>query len=103
MTGRVEILPLMAGRGDPKSGRIRAFVSLMANGEWGIPEGDVDITTQVLNYDMRLKDQEDDIIDSCAYGPMMHEMYSHLILAAGQGLDFDELGNAAWGMEVAGV
>jgi hypothetical protein len=42
----------------------------MANNEWGIPEGDVDITTQVLNYDMRLKDQEDDIIDSCAYGPM---------------------------------
>jgi hypothetical protein len=103
MSGRVEILPIMSGRGDPKSGRIRAFVALMANNEWGIPEGDVDITTQILNYDMRIKDQEDDIIDACAYGPSMHEMYSHLILAAAQGLDLDDVGRSKWGTEVAGV
>jgi hypothetical protein len=53
MTGRVEMVPLMAGRGDPKASRIRAFVSLMDNGEWGIPEGDIDITTQILEYDFR--------------------------------------------------
>jgi hypothetical protein len=103
LTGRVEILPLMSGRGDPKASRIRAWVSLMANGEWGIPEGDVDITQQLLNYDLRLKDQEDDIIDSCAYGPSMHEQYSYLILAAAQGIDLDSADFARWGTEVAGV
>ena len=53
MQGRVEIIPLMAGRGDPKSGRIRSFVSLMANKEWAINEDDVDITTQIISYEFR--------------------------------------------------
>jgi hypothetical protein len=103
MTGRVEVVPLMAGRGDPKASRIRAFVSLMHNGEWGIPEGDIDITTQLLEYDFRLKEQADDIIDSIAYGPMMHEIYSHLILAMSSGIDIDSSDFAQWGTEVACV
>jgi hypothetical protein len=103
MTGRVEIVPLMAGRADPKASRIRAFISLMDNEEWGIPEGDVDITQQILNYDFRLKDQEDDIIDSCAYGPSMHEQYSHLILAAASGIDLDSINFAKYGVEICNV
>lgn len=103
LSGKAEIVPLMAGRGDPKHSRIRAFVALMANKEWGLFEGDVDITTQILNYDMRLKDQEDDIVDSAAYGPFMHEQFAGLImaLAAGISLDSDEF--AQYGVEVAGV
>jgi hypothetical protein len=103
MMGRAEILPLMAGRGDPKSGRIRAFVSLMSNKEWAIPENDVDITQQITAYDFRKKEQPDDIIDSCAYGPSMHEQYSHLILAKAMGIDWEIGEELQFGTEVCGV
>jgi hypothetical protein len=103
MAGKAEIVPLMAGRGDPKAGRIRSYVSLMANGEWGIFEGDVDITEQILNYDFRLKDQADDIIDSCAYGPFMHEQFNGLIMAMAAGMDLDSDDFAQYGTEVCGV
>jgi hypothetical protein len=103
MMGRAEILPLMAGRGDPKSSRIRAWVALMANKEWAISEGDLDITNQIMSYDFRKKDQEDDIIDSCAYGPSMHEQYSYLILAKAMGVDWETGGEIKYGTEVCGV
>jgi len=103
MTGRVEIIPLMAGRGDSKAGRISAWVSLMANEEWGIPEGDVDITTQILDFDFRVKDQADDIIDSCAYGPSMLTEFEYLILAQAAGIDLESTQFAKYGTEVAGV
>lgn len=103
MMGRVEMIPLMAGRGDPKVSRIRAWVALMANGEWAIPEGDIDITAQTTEYDLRKKEQEDDIIDSCAYGPMMLELYLAIIMAAAQGRDWLTDSNTQYGMEVAGV
>lgn len=76
----VEILPLMAGRGDPKIARIRALASLMANGEWAIADDDVDFTTQFLALSMTKKDQEDDIVDSVAYGPLMMELYLAIIM-----------------------
>lgn len=100
MNHHVEILPLMAGRGDPKAGRIRAFAGLMSNGEWAIPDDDVDITTQLLNYSFKKKDQEDDIIDSCAYGPTMMELYLSIIMA-NFNMQIESNGPAKWGMEVA--
>jgi hypothetical protein len=103
MSGRVEMIPLMAGRGDPKYSRIRAFVNLMANKEWAIPDEDIDITNQILSYDFRKKEQEDDIVDSCAYGPMMMEMYLAVILASASGEDFASDSNSQHGMEVASV
>lgn len=105
MTGKVEILPLMAGRGDPKSGRIRAWVNLMANREWAIPEDDIDITNQIVEYDFRKKEQPDDIIDSCAYGPQMLNEFEALIIAMGMGMDWDSLvgTQAQYGTEVCGV
>lgn len=104
MLGRVEMLPLMAGRGDPKASRIRAFVSLMANGEWAIPDSDVDITTQITEYDFRKKEQKDDIVDSCAYGPMMMELYLAIIMAQAAGLLGDGVDSEpVVGSEVASV
>jgi hypothetical protein len=103
MANRVEMIPLMAGRGDPKAQRIRAYVALMANKEWAIGEGDIDITTQIVNYDFRKKDQADDIIDSAAYGPSMHEAYSHLILAAAMGIDWENGEPIQSGTEICGV
>lgn len=103
LKSRVEMIPLMAGKGDPKVSRIRSFVSLMANDEWAIPEGDIDITWQITNYDTKKTDQEDDIIDSCAYGPMMMQNHLSLIMAQASGIDLFAGSRAQVGMEVAGV
>ena len=80
MTGQVEMLPLMAGKGDPKVARIKAWVSLMAAGEYAIPEGDLEITNQLLTYNMKKSNNKDDLIDSCAYGPQMLSMYEHFLI-----------------------
>lgn len=98
----VEILPLMAGRSDSKIGRIRAFASLMSNNEWAIPDDDVDITTQMLSLSFVKKDQADDIVDSCAYGPTMMELYLAIIMIQFNGGTFDH-GVAQFGMEVSSV
>lgn len=99
----IQFVPLMAGRGDPKIGRIKAFVALMSNGEWAIADTDMSITEQVLAFDFRKKDQRDDRIDSAAYGPSMMEAFMPIIQAVyNGGLEaFDS--RAQYGMEVASV
>lgn len=101
LTGLVEIVPLMAGSGDPKVARIRAWVALMNNGEWAIPEGDVDISIQGTEYDPSKKNQSDDILDACAYGPMMVEQFLPLIMAQRTRQSFEEL--IQQGMEICNV
>lgn len=103
LLNQVEMIPLMSGRGDPKAGRIKAYVALMSNGEWGLIESDVDITQQILDYDFRKKDQADDIIDSAAYGPMMLDAYLPVIQAAAMGVNLENNGRVQHEMEVAGV
>lgn len=99
---RIQYLPLTAGRGDPKMSRMRSFVALMANEEWALADGDVDITTQILSLDMRLKEQADDLVDSAAYGPpMMNEFLPFLQEAFNSG-GLDSTGEAQYGMEVTG-
>jgi hypothetical protein len=78
----VELIPLMAGKGDPKVARIRAWVALMAAKEYAIPSGATDIVTQVLGYDMRRANNRDDLIDACAYGPQILLQYEGLLRAA---------------------
>jgi hypothetical protein len=99
----IEMLPLMSGRGDPKVSRIRAFVSLMGQKNWAIPSGDFDITNQILMYDQRKKDQADDIVDACAYGPVMMEQYEPIIRAISAGQDILAAVTHQYGLEVEGV
>lgn len=103
MLGMVEMIPLLAGKGDPKTSRIRSCVALMANEEWAIPEGDIDITQQILEYDTKRQDNSDDIIDSVAYGPIMMDLYHNLIMsmAAGDRSLYDS--KPIYGTEVCGV
>lgn len=103
MVGWVEMMPLLSGKGDPKAARIKAFVGLMTNGEWGLAEEDVAITPQILEYDFRKKDQEDDRVDSAAYGPIMMEQYLPVIQAAALGTHRVITAETQSGMEVAGV
>lgn len=101
MNQNVEIIPLVTGQ-EAKASRIRAWVNLMANGEWAIADEDVDITTQILNYNFKLKDQEDDIIDASAYGPLMMDSYLSLILMQFNSSN-EEPARARFGTEVADV
>jgi hypothetical protein len=103
MDNKAMMIPLMAGKGDSKLSRIRAYVNLMANEEWGLYEGDIDMTAQILGFDFRKKDQPDDIVDSGAYGPLMHEEYINLILAQTMGIDWQHGESCQSGTEIAGV
>jgi hypothetical protein len=76
---KVEMIPLMAGRGDPKVGRISAWVGLMSAGDYAIPFGAQEIVTQILNYDMKKSNNKDDLIDACSYGSSMLNQYEYLI------------------------
>lgn len=102
MNHEVEMIPLMAGKGDPKVSRIKSWVALMAKGEYAIYEGAVEITTQLVEYNMKKKSNRDDLIDSCAYGPQMLMNYEGLLTAAYMGSNF-ETQDARVGVEVAGV
>lgn len=102
LSGRIVCVPLTAGRGDPKIGRIRAYVSLLAEKSWAISEDDIDLTTQILGLDMRKTDQDDDICDAAAYGPAMYEEFEGLIEHQFAVNDNDEP-QVQFGMEVAGV
>lgn len=73
----LELVPLTAG--EAKHARIRGWYSLMGEELYAIPDNDMHITTQILAYDQSKKDNVDDLIDSCAYGPQMIERYLHLV------------------------
>jgi phage terminase large subunit-like protein len=76
----VEMLPLISGAGDAKVARISAFVALMESQEYAIPEDDTEIVTQMMAYNMKKRSNKDDLIDSCAYGPIMMDQYLPLIM-----------------------
>lgn len=103
MGNQVELVPLIAGRGDSKISRISSWVSLMEKEEYAIFEGAVNITTQLLSYNMTKNNPEDDLIDSCAYGPQMVERYLGMMIAqfAGKKAGFNSA--AKLGRRVAGV
>jgi len=100
---QAELVPLMAGAGDSKVSRIRAWVALMAKGEYAIYEGAVEIVTQMLDYSMKKKSNKDDLIDSCAYGPQMLLQYEGLLIASYKGNGFETRAAAKYGIGVAGV
>lgn len=102
MSKSVEILPLMAGKGDPKVARIKSWVGLMASGEYAIYEGAIEIVTQMVNYNMKKKSNDDDLLDSCAYGPQVLLQYEGLLIAAYQGSNY-ETPDVRYGTEIAGV
>lgn len=82
MNREVEMLPLYAGRGDPKVSRIKTWVALMAAKQYAIYEGAVEIVTQLLGYSMKKKSNDDDLIDSCSYGPQMLNEFEALLISA---------------------
>lgn len=98
---QVTMLPLMAGKGDPKISRISSWVSLMSQNEYGIPEDDIEITNQLMSYNMRKKGNVDDLIDSCAYGPVMLAEFLPLIMEQNLSQNFSSFNKIQYGMEVS--
>lgn len=103
MFGQVEMVELVSGKNDPKMSRIRALVSMMSKKLWGIPDNDVDFTMQLLGINTASKDNVDDIVDSVAYGPMMHEQFLGLIMMAAAGHQLDSESDASFGLEISSV
>lgn len=76
----IEIIPLSHG-GRAKSARVSTFISAMESKHYALYDQDMDATTQILSYNITLKDQADDVIDCCAYGLDMIEQHLGTILA----------------------
>lgn len=102
MNHQVEMIPLMAGNGDPKVARIKAWVATMVAKEYAVYEGAVEITTQLLNYNMKKRSNRDDLIDSCAYGPQVLAQYEGLLISQYLGGESFEGPPVQSGMEVDG-
>lgn len=100
---RAVMIPLMAGKGDPKVSRIRAWVSLMAEREWVLAEFLFDVVSQLMDYDGTKSNESDDIIDACAYGPMMLENHLPLIMAQSAGQDVFAMSAPKMGWELENV
>lgn len=99
----IEIVELNHG-GRAKAARISAWVSAMEKNLYAIPADDLDITTQLLKYDKSIKDQEDDLIDGCAYGLDMLENNLGLIYASfARDRNGESEAKAVYGTGVCGV
>lgn len=76
--GQIEFVELPHGQ-NTKTERLAAWCSMIRKDQYCITEGDYVITEQLLNYNPEKKENEDDIIDACAYGPIMIMQYLHMI------------------------
>lgn len=63
-----------------KTARLRAWCALLKSGDYSIADTDIAITHQLLNYDPGREKNDDDLIDSCAMGPMMVQDYLDMII-----------------------
>jgi len=59
-----------------KTQRLVGWCAMIRDKQYAIPEGDFIITEQLLAYDPKLKENDDDYIDACAHGPQMIDSYS---------------------------
>ena len=58
-----------------KTQRIVGWCSMVREGQYMIPEGDFILTEQLLSYNPKMEDNDDDYIDACAYAPQMIDYY----------------------------
>lgn len=79
-----QFLPIHHGKQN-KTAHIAAWASLLKYSSvrapsYALTKGDWVITQQLLHYDARKHDNEDDVIDACSYGPQMTSVYMALII-----------------------
>ena len=66
-----------AGR---KVQRLAGWCGFLKSGAYCLSEGDFNVVQQLLTFDPTKKENDDDLIDSCAYGPQMLELYLYEIM-----------------------
>lgn len=82
----ITVLPMFAG-GRRKTERIMAWCALLKDGTYTLTEGEIDITTQLLTYDPKRVENDDDLIDACAYGAQMISTHLGLLRFRGNVAD----------------
>lgn len=65
-----------------KTERLAAWCSLMRKKLWALTEGDFAVTGQLLAYDPSKTNNTDDLIDACAMGSVMTELYLDAIMTS---------------------
>lgn len=60
--------------------RITGWAGYMKTGNYCLTEGEFEVTQELLNFDPAKKDNVDDVIDSCAYGPQMITEHLNLVM-----------------------
>lgn len=74
-----------------KNARLKPWADMLKSGQYAITEGDFVVTQQLLHYNAQKKNNDDDIIDGCAYGPQMIQEYYFEIHDALNGIDSGQL------------
>jgi len=69
----MEFVPLSAS--GKKTHRLASWAAMLKTGDYALNENDFLTAEQLLMYNPREKDNEDDLIDACAYGPQMIDNY----------------------------
>jgi hypothetical protein len=64
-----------------KQERISAWAGWLKAKNYALTEGEIEVTTQLLQYDPTKDENDDDLIDACAYGPQMITEHMNLIMA----------------------
>jgi hypothetical protein len=82
------VVPLKASAA--KTDRLRGWCGFIKDQTYRIPNSDILITQQLLTYDTKSETNDDDLIDSCAYGPQMITEYMPLIMNMAQQRAFTE-------------
>lgn len=62
-----------------KTQRIAGWVSMIKDAQYYLTEGDFQGTQQLLTYNPKKKENDDDLIDAMAYAPQMIDMYIDII------------------------
>lgn len=83
-----------------KTQRIVGWCALLKTGEYKLVEGEFSITQQLLAYNPKAKTNEDDEIDTCAYGVQMLQLY---LLEIINQVSIIPLGNPVSGYAVAEI
>lgn len=99
--GFIKMRKIVKGADASKKNRILAWVKAMRDGDSAIPLHDLDITTQLLNYDLSVRDQRDDIIDACAFQlPMLAEFLTLIKRHRYEALQIQKPPRPQWGLEI---
>lgn len=75
----IEVVQLHAA-GQKKVERIVTWAGWIKNGTYQLTENEQSVTTQLLCYDPEREENDDDLIDACAYGPQMIAEHLNLIM-----------------------